>query len=182
MAGSTATLLPFLAGLTLVLVVAHTLGIVADRFGFAPVVGELLTGLVLGPSLLGLAAPSVTALVVPVPEELAAIGALGLLLLLVLAGTEVDLPTLRQYAGPTLAIAAGAFLVPFVMGVALAWFLPAQYLVDPAQRVPFALFLGTALSISAVPVAARVLMDLDALDRTVGQLTLAAAVAIDAIG
>jgi Kef-type K+ transport system membrane component KefB len=60
--------------------------------------------------------------------------------------------------------------------------LPVEYLVTPDQRLPFALFLATALSISAVPVAVRVLIDLDAMDRTVGQLTLTAAVVIDAAG
>ena len=175
-------LLPFLAGMTLVLVVAHTLGIVADRLGFAPVVGELLTGLVLGPSILGFIAPTVTAIVVPVPERLAALASLGLVLLLVLAGTEVDVRTVRRYVRPTVALATGASVVPFLLGFALGWVLPARFLVTPEQRLPFALFLATALSISAVPVAVRVLIDLDAMDRTVGQLTLTVAVVVDAAG
>ena len=175
-------LLPFLAGMALVLTVAHTLGIVADRLGFAPVVGELLTGLVLGPSVLGLVAPSVTAVVVPVPDRLAALASLGLVLLLVLAGTEVDVQTGRRYVRPTIALATGASVVPFVLGFGLGWVLPARFLVSPEQRLPFALFLATALSISAAPVAVRVLIDLDAMDRTVGQLTLTVAVVIDAAG
>jgi Kef-type K+ transport system membrane component KefB len=182
MVAETGTLLPFLAGLTLVLVVAHTLGAVADRLGFAPVVGELLTGLVLGPSLLGLVAPGLTSLLVPVSERLAALAALGLVLLLVLAGTEVDVAAVRRFVRPTVALATGAFVVPFLAGFALGWVLPARYLVTPAQRLPFALFLATALSISAVPVAVRVLIDLDAMDRPVGQLTLTAAVVVDASG
>lgn len=72
--------------------------------------------------------------------------------------------------------------MPFLLGFALGWFLPVRYLVTPEQRLPFALFLATALSISAVPVAVRVLIDLDAMDRTVGQLTLTVAVVIDAAG
>ncbi|MUV85186.1 cation:proton antiporter [Natronomonas sp. CBA1123] len=175
-------LLTFLAGLTLVLAVAHTLGMVADRLGFAPVVGELLTGLVLGPSVLGFVAPNVTALVVPVPDRLAALASLGLIFLLVLAGTEVDVQTVRRYVRPTIALATGASVVPFLLGFALGWVLPARFLVAPEQRLPFALFLATALSISAVPVAVRVLIDLDAMDRTVGQLTLTVAVVIDAAG
>ncbi len=175
-------LLPFLAGLTLVLTVAHTLGAVADRLGFAPVVGELLTGLVLGPSLLGLVAPTVTAIIVPIPDRLTALASLGLILLLVLAGTEVDVQTVRRYVRPTIALATGAFVVPFLLGLALGWFLPARFLVSPEQRLTFTLFLATALSISAVPVAVRVLIDLDAMDRTVGQLTLTVAVVIDAAG
>jgi Kef-type K+ transport system membrane component KefB len=182
MAVESGWLLPFLAGLTLVLAAAHTLGTVADRLGFAPVVGELLTGLVLGPSLLGLVAPGVTSLVVPVPDRLAALASLGLILLLVLAGTEVDVDTVRRYVRPTIALATGASVVPFLLGFALGWFLPERFLVTPEQRLPFALFLATALSISAVPVAVRVLIDLDAMDRTVGQLTLTVAVVIDAAG
>jgi Kef-type K+ transport system membrane component KefB len=64
----------------------------------------------------------------------------------------------------------------------LGWVLPARFLVSPEQRLPFALFLATALSISAVPVAVHVLIDLDAMDRTVGQLILTAAIVIDAVG
>jgi Kef-type K+ transport system membrane component KefB len=182
MAVESGWLLTFLAGLTLVLAAAHTLGTVADRLGFAPVVGELLTGLVLGPSLLGLVAPNVTSIVVPVPDRLAALASLGLILLLVLAGTEVDVQTVRRYVRPTIALATGASVVPFLLGLALGWVLPVRFLVTPEQRLPFALFLATALSISAVPVAVRVLIDLDAMDRIVGQLTLTVAVVIDAVG
>lgn len=182
MAVESGLLLTFLVGLTLVLAAAHTLGTVTDRLGFAPVVGELLTGLVLGPSLLGLVAPNVTSIVVPVPDRLAALASLGLILLLVLAGTEVNVQTVRHYIRPTIALATGASVVPFLLGFTLGWFLPARFLVTPEQRLPFALFLATALSISAVPVAVRVLIDLNAMDRTVGQLTLTVAVVIDAAG
>ena len=72
--------------------------------------------------------------------------------------------------------------MPFLLGFALGWVLPARFLVTPEQRLPFALFIATALSISAVPVAVRVLIDLDAMNRTVGQLTLTVAVIIDAAG
>ena len=126
-------LLTFLAGLTLVLAAAHTLGTVADRLGFAPVVGELLTGLVLGPSILGFVAPNVTAIVAPVPDRLAALASLGLILLLVLAGTEVDVQTVRRYVRPTIALATGASVVPFLLGFALGWVLPARFLVTPSS-------------------------------------------------
>jgi len=102
--------LALLSGLALILAVAHTLGAVADRAGFAPVVGELLTGLVFGPSLLGVVAPGLVAVVVPVPEGIAALASLGPVFLLVLAGTEVDVAALRRYVRPTLALAAGASL------------------------------------------------------------------------
>jgi Kef-type K+ transport system membrane component KefB len=182
MAGGAGVLAPLLPALTVVLIVAHLLGALADRVGFVPVVGELLTGLVLGPSILGVLAPGVAALVVPVPAGLEALSSLGLVLLLVLAGTEVDVAALRESLRPTVALATGAFLVPFTGGVALGYLLPGRYLAAPGSRGPFALLLGTALAISAVPVAVRVLVDLDAMDRPVGQLTLTAAVVVDAIG
>jgi Kef-type K+ transport system membrane component KefB len=99
-----------------------------------------------------------------------------------MAGIEVDVQRVRRYIRPTLAIAFGASIVPFILGFVLGWFLPVRYLVIPEQRLPFSLFLATALSISAVPVAVRVLIDLDAMDRTVGQLTLTAAIVIDGAG
>lgn len=182
MVGASSTLLAFLAALTLVLVTAHTLGILADRLGFVPVVGELLTGIVLGPTVLGVVAPTLTALVVPIPDRLGALASLGLVLLLVLAGTEVDTTAVRRSIRPTVALAVGASVVPFLLGFALGWGLPSRYLVAPGMRLPSTLFLATALSISAVPVAVRVLIDLDAMDRRVGQLTLTAAVVIDAAG
>lgn len=182
MAVQAGSFLGLLVGLSLVLVVAHALGIVADRLGFAPVLGELLTGLVLGPSVLGLLAPAVGAFLVPVPAGLSALASLGLVILLVLAGLEFDLRTVRQHLRPTIALAAGASTVPFILALAVGWYLPAEYLVTPEHRLPFALFLATALSISAVPVAVRVLIDLDAMDKRVGQLTVTAAVAIDSAG
>lgn len=182
MAAEPSAILAFASALTLILVVAHALGAAADRLGFTPVVGELVTGLVLGPSLLGAVAPAATSLFLPLDDRLAAFAFLGLVLIVVMAGAEVDRATVRRHVAPTLAIAAGASIVPFLGGFALGWLLPAAYLADPGRRVAFALFLATALSISALPVAARVLVDLDAMDRAVGQLTLTVAVTIDAAG
>lgn len=182
MVGEPNTLLVFLAGLSLILVTAHSLGIVADRLGFAPVVGELLTGIILGPTILGVFLPSLTSLVVPIPEGVAALASLGLIFLLVLAGIEVDVPTVRRYIRPTIALAMGASFIPFLLGFGVAWVLPADVLVTPESRLHFALFLATALSISAVPVAVRVLIDLEAMNSRVGQLTVTTAVIIDAAG
>ncbi|WP_254279093.1 cation:proton antiporter [Haloarcula marina] len=182
MAYSLSSLLPFFGTLAVILVVAHTLGSLSGRLGFAPVVGELVTGLVLGPSLLGVVAPGVAALFLPVDERVAGVASLGLVFLVVLAGTEIDGARLKRSLGPTAAVAIGGTVVPFFGGFALAWVLPASFLADPARRFEFALFLGTALSISALPVAVRVLVDLDALDTRVGQLTLTTAVVIDAAG
>ncbi|MBV0925068.1 cation:proton antiporter [Halomicroarcula limicola] len=182
MVGEPGPLLHFLASLTLILAVAHALGALSDRVGFAPVVGELLTGLVLGPSVLGAVAPAAVAALLPLDDGVAGLASLGLVLLVVLAGTEVDPARIRGSLGPTVAVASGATVVPFLGGVALGFALPTAYLPAPPRRLGLALFLGTALSISALPVAARVLVDLDVIDRAVGQLTLTVAVVVDAVG
>lgn len=177
--GSVAT---FLAGLALVLGTAYVLGRVSDRAGFVPVVGELLTGIVLGAGVLGVVAPSVTALVVPVPPGLAAVSFLGLVLLVVLAGTEIDVDLARASLFTTLVLATGSGLVPFLGGFALGWAIPGEFVVDPANRLPLALFLGTALSISAVPVIVRILSDLAVIEERTGQVTLGVAVIVDTVG
>ncbi|EMA37626.1 cation:proton antiporter [Halococcus hamelinensis] len=180
------TLTRFTLQLFVILLTARLLGEIAKRLGFAPVVGELLTGILLGPSLLRWAAPSVFATLFPDgvggAPALDAVGQLGLLFLLVLAGLETDLDLIRQRASVAIAVAAGSILVPFISGFALGWVIPAAYLVDPGQRLLFALFLATALSISAVPVIARVLIDLDVVHHDPTQILLAAALINDVIG
>ena len=176
----------FVLQLFVVLLVARLLGEIAERAGFAPVVGELLTGVVLGPSLLGWTAPEVFAVLFPAGVDdaiaLDAIGQLGLLLLLVLAGLETDLDLIRQRVSETTIVAAGSILVPFLSGFAFGWVVPATYLVRPDQRLLFALFLGTALSISAVPVVARILVDLGVIASNPAQVLLAAALVNDTVG
>ncbi|MFC4358177.1 cation:proton antiporter [Halobium salinum] len=176
----------FALQLFVVLVVARLLGELAGRAGFAPVVGELLTGLVLGPSLLGWVAPDVFAGLFPAGADdavaLDAVGTLGLLMLLVLAGLETDVGLVRRRLGATTTVAAGSIAVPFAGGFALGWFVPARFLADSGNRVVFALFLATALSISAVPVIARVLLDLGVLGDDAPQVLLAAALVNDALG
>lgn len=170
--------------LAVVLAVARLLGEAARHLGFAPVVGELLTGIVLGPSLIGALAPGLLASLFP-PGGTAALQAvswLGLTMLLVLTGLETDLVLVRRKAGAALAIAAGGIVVPFASGFGFGLVLPDRFLVDPTQRVVFALFIATAMSISAIPVIARVLRDMGVLESEVGQLTLVAAMVNDVVG
>lgn len=168
--------------LALVLVAARLLGRLARRVGVAPVVGELLTGIVLGQSLLGAVFPGAYAAVFPADgETLAPFAAVGLVLLLVLAGVETDLAFVRRRAVGAVAVTAGGVAVPFSLGFVYTWALPSAYLASTG-RVVVGLFLATALSVSAVPVIARILADLDATGRDVGQLILAAAMLTDVVG
>lgn len=148
----------FILQMFIVLLVARLLGEAAERAGFVPIVGELLTGVVLSPSLLGWVAPDVFAVLFPVGVDgavaLDAVGQLGLLFLLVLAGLETDVNLVRRRISTTTIVAIGSILIPFLSGFALGWIVPDTYLTRPDHRLLFAFFLATALSISAVPVIA----------------------------
>lgn len=136
--------------------------------------------------MLGWAAPEAFAILFPAGIDdvvaLNAVGQLGLLFLLVLAGLETDLDLIHRRASATTIIAAGSILVPFLSGFALGWIVPATYLARPETRLLFALFFATALSISVVPVIACVLIDLAIVDQNPAQVLLAAALVNDAVG
>ncbi|WP_254544493.1 cation:proton antiporter [Halomarina pelagica] len=180
------TVLLLLVQLALILFVARALGALAERVGYPVVVGELLTGIVLGPSVLGLLAPDLFRTLFPPNATqfhlLEVVAFIGLLLLLVLTGLETDLELIRRESRTAAAISLAGIAVPFAMGFALGEWMPREFLATPDQPIVFSLFLATALSISAIPVVARVLMDLDALGRGVGQLTIVAAMVDDTIG
>jgi Kef-type K+ transport system membrane component KefB len=179
-------LLLLLVQFGLLLAVARTLGEVAKRFRLPSVVGELLAGVVLGPSLLGAVAPRVFHTVFPSrPEQvhlLEALSWLGVLMLLVLTGLETDLELIARKGKGAVGISLGGILLPFVSGVALGFVIPGSFVARADQRGVFALFVGTAMSISAIPVIAKVLMDMDLIRRDIGQITLAAGMIDDTMG
>ncbi|WP_328902095.1 cation:proton antiporter [Streptomyces sp. NBC_00441] len=172
-------LLLFLVQLALLLVLALTLGRLALRCGLPAVVGELLTGVLLGPTVLGTLAPSVAGALLPVDAEqmhlLDAVGQLGVLLLVAVAGAHLDTGLLRRRRARVASIGLTGLLVPLGLGVAAGFLMPEELLVDRVDRTTFALFLGVALSVSAIPVIAKTLSDMKLLHRDVGQLTLASA-------
>lgn len=168
------------------LIVARALGWLLGRIGQPAVVGELLAGVVAGPSILGRAAPDVSDWLFPNTEVQGAmlygIAWVGLLLLLAATGFESDLGVLRRLGRPALLVTAGSLLVPLVIGFATGFAVPDELLGPEATTVVFAAFLAVALSISSLPVVARVLGELDLIRRNVGQLILAAAMANDVVG
>lgn len=178
-------LLFFFGQLFVLLLTARALGELARAFEFPSVLGELLAGIVLGPSILGNLAPSVfLAVFPPAPLQyhlLEAVSWLGLVMLLVITGFETDLDLIASRAGRAGAIAGTSIVVPFAFGFAIAWVLPSVFLAD-GSRLVFSLFIATALSISAIPVIAKILLDLDVIDREISQLTIAAGMINDTVG
>jgi Kef-type K+ transport system membrane component KefB/nucleotide-binding universal stress UspA family protein len=172
--------------LGLLLLAARSLGLLANRFGLPSVVGELLAGVVLGPSLLGNVAPGVFAWVFPREAAqvhlLEVVSLVGVLLLLIVTGLETDLQLIVRKGRNAAAISLFGIAVPFAMGFGLGQVLPGDFIADPEQRLVFSLFLGTALGISAIPVIAKVLIEMGAIRRDIGQITLAAGMIDDTIG
>jgi len=180
------TLLLFLLQLALLLTAARGLGELARRHGQPPVIGELTAGILLSPSCLGLLAPDLQAALFPRDalqfQLLEVFAWLGMVLLLLMTGLETDLDVLRNLGRAALYASILGMVVPFGSGLALGWALPDRLLVDPGDRPLFALFLATALSISAIPVIARILIDLDLMRRNIGIVILGAGVADDTTG
>lgn len=179
-------LLLVLLQLTLLLLVARGLGELMRRINLPPVVGELLAGVLLGPSLFGWIFPTLQAQIFPQSQAqsdlLAVVSWLGVLFLLIVTGLETDLNLIVRKGKTALLISLGGIVVPFATGLGLGWILPESFLADPSNRLVFSLFIATAMSISAVPVIAKVLMDLKLIRRDIGQVTLAAGMTDDTIG
>ena len=141
--------------------------------------GEVIAGLVLGPSLLGAISPNLQATFFP-SDILPAIGVvanLGLIFYMFLVGLEVDRGQLKGKVAQAAAISNASVAVPMLLGIAVA--LPLYKLVGPDKKfVAFALFMGVSMSITAFPVLARILAERRMIKRPIGALAIACA-AID---
>jgi Kef-type K+ transport system membrane component KefB len=179
-------LLVFLLQCGLLLLLTVLLGRLAARFRMPPLVGELLAGVALGPPLLSAAAPGLANWLVPQrPDQfhlLDAVGQISVLLLVGITGMQLDLGLVRRRGATAVRVSIAGLTVPLALGVGCGFLLPASLMAEHGDRTVFALFLGVALSVSAIPVIAKTLMDLDLLHRNVGQLTLAAGMVDDALG
>jgi len=180
------TLLVFLVQIGVLLALAVLLGRLASRVGLPAIVGELSAGLMLGPSVLGHAAPALSRWLFP-PHTgqfnmLDAVGQLGMLLLVGLTGMYLDVGLLRRQGTRAGVVSLSSLVVPLGLGVACGLLLPVGVLSTSGDRSVFAAFLGVAMCVSALPVIAKILTDLGFLHRDVGQLTLIAASVDDAAG
>ncbi|MGN6583766.1 MAG: cation:proton antiporter domain-containing protein, partial [Rhizobiaceae bacterium] len=176
----------FVAEIILLLIVGRGLGELMERIGQPAVMGQLIGGILLGPSLFGWLWPSAQHLVFPSnPEQksmIDAVSQLGILLLLLLTGMETDLRLVRRVGAACFSISAAGIAVPFVCGFALAQFLPDSLLPEPSERVVAGLFLGTALSISSVKIVAIIIREMGFMRRDLGQIIVSSAIIEDTVG
>ena len=163
-----------------IIVIARLFGAVFRRLGQPPVMGEMVAGITLGPSVLGLVAPQVTAFLFPQSSmtTLGVISQLGVVLFMFIVGMELDLQHLRERAGAAIMVSHASIVVPFLMGATLALFLFPTLAPTNTSFTPFALFMGIAMSITAFPVLARILKD-RGLDQTPLGTTALACASID---
>lgn len=176
----------FFLQMLLLVVVGRLLGELMQRLRQPAVMGQLLAGVLLGPSIFGAVMPGLQHAIFPDSETqkkmLDAVSELGVLLLLLSTGLETDLDLVRRMKRMAIFASAGGMLVPFACGFALGWHLPEHLLPHPEARLVTSLFIGTALSISSVKVVAMVIREVDYLRRNIGQIILAAAILDDTTG
>src|SRR5215475_15413206 len=179
------TIAIFAAQLILLLFVGRALGEVLRRVGQPAIFGQLLAGIVLGPSVFGTLLPELRQAIFPATPALKsmidAISQIGILLRLLLTGMETNLALINRKLRAVVSTSLSGIAVPFVCGVLLAYALPADLIPSSSVRLVTALFLGTALSISSVKIVAMVLMEVGAIRRDLGQLILATAILDDTI-
>ncbi len=181
-----ASVVTFLAQVVALLICARLVGELMQRLGQPSVMGQLIAGILLGPSVLGTWFPTVSQALFPPGAAqkamLDALSQLGILLLLLMTGMETDLSVFRDARKTAVSISVTGILVPLVCGLLLGRYLPDSLLPDPSRRLITTLFLGVALSISSVKIVALVVRDLGFLRRTVGQVIVAAAIIDDTLG
>ncbi len=182
----TETLLFFtLMELAVIVIAGRIGGALANRFGQAAVVGEILIGIALGPSLFGWLAPDAFATVFrsAMPEPLQMLSGLGLVLLMFQVGLEFDFSHLkaRSHRSAALRIAIASLIAPFAIGLAVGYWTAPQ-LSPESDRSHSALFIATAFSITALPVLGRIMLELKITRTPIGVIAISAAAVNDVVG
>ena len=180
-AGTEDILFHLLVALTAVVVVGRLLGRLFTAMGQPPVIGEVIGGVLLGPSLLGAIAPQAYLFILPpsVVPFLGIVAQLGVLLYMFLVGLELNSDLMRGQVHVTVAISHASIVLPFVLGTTLALYLYPRVSTSDVPFTSFALFLGIAMSITAFPVLARILSDLGMSRSKLGVVALTCAAVDD---
>ena len=171
--------------LTLIVLAGRIGGAVALRFKQSPAVGEVIIGILLGPSLFGWLAPRTFALVFhsAAPEPLLILSQLGLVLLMFQIGLEFDFTHLteRTNRAAVARISLACLTLPFAGGFLVGYFLPND-LAPPPGRIDTALFVATAFSITALPILGRIMIDFDLTRTRLGVIAISSAAVNDVVG
>ncbi|NSL90024.1 cation:proton antiporter [Chitinophaga solisilvae] len=164
-----------------IMLVARLFGILANKVRQPAVVGEIIAGVLLGPSLLGWLTPSVSAFLFP-PDSLKTLqflSQIGLAFFMFIVGMELDLSKIRNKAHDAVMISHASIIIPFFLGVWLAYYLYTDFAPAQVSFLAFALFMGIAMSITAFPVLARIVQERKLTGTPLGTMAITCAAADD---
>jgi len=175
------TLAILLAQIIMIILVARFFGWIFRKIGQPSVIGEMIAGIVLGPSLMGLYFPEFSNILFPTEsiENLKFLSQIGLIFFMFVVGMELDLKALQNKANDAVVISHASIIFPFTLGIGLAYFIYEQFAPDKVQFTSFALFLGIAMSITAFPVLARIVQERGIHKTKLGTIVITCAAADD---
>jgi Kef-type K+ transport system membrane component KefB len=152
-----------------------------NKIGQPTVVGEIIAGIFLGPSLLGLFFPEFSNFLFPIESlnNLQLLSQIGLILFMFIIGMELDITILRKSAHDAVVVSHASIIFPYFLGVSLAYFLYANFAPSNISFTAFALFIGIAMSITAFPVLARIVQERDLTKNHIGTLAITCAAVDD---
>jgi Kef-type K+ transport system membrane component KefB len=164
-----------------IIIVARFFGWMFRKIGQPSVIGEMIAGIVLGPSLFGMYFPDCFSSLFPVASlgNLKFLSQIGLILFMFVIGMELDLKALRNKANDAVVISHASIIFPFTLGIGLAYFIYHQFAPVGVQFSSFALFLGIAMSITAFPVLARIVQERGIHKTRLGTIVITCAAADD---
>lgn len=164
-----------------IILAARVVGGFFRKIGQPSVIGEMIAGILLGPSLLGFYAPEVSAALFPLESlgNLQFLSQIGLILFMFVVGMELDLKALQNKANDAVVISHASIVFPFSLGVVLAYYLYRDFAPEAIGFTPFALFIGIAMSITAFPVLARIVQERGIHKTRVGAVVITCAAADD---
>ena len=170
-----------LAQIVTIILVARFFGWVFRKIGQPSVIGEIIAGIVLGPSLLGLYFPEFSLSLFPIESlgNLQFLSQIGLILFMFVIGMELDLKVLQNRAKDAIVISHASIIIPFALGIGLAYFVYYRFAPEGVAFLPFALFMGIALSITAFPVLARIVQERGIHKTKLGAIVITCAAADD---
>ena len=150
-----------LAQIITIIIVARFFGWMFRKIGQPTVIGEIIAGIVLGPSLLGMYFPEFSTALFPVASlgNLQFLSQIGLILFMFVIGMELDLKVLKNKANEALVISHASIIIPFALGIGLAYFVYYRFAPEGVEFLAFSLFMGIAMSITAFPVLARIVQE-----------------------
>lgn len=175
-----------LMNIGLMLILSRLLSEIGRKFKLPIVMGELLVGIILGPTIFGKINPELFHTVFPMEGAISiamhGITSLSVVMLLFVAGMEVQMPIVLQQGKLAFSTSFFSMIIPFVMGFFTAYFFPELFGVSPNRLMLFSVFMGTAMAISALPVIARILMDMNLFKTRIGMVIIASAMFDDLVG